>query len=339
MKKRGIAAVLIAVMVMIGSMTAEAAETTEIWIGNRLDHRPVPSGDEEARCQIEQMPEVLTAIMGNGKPKELKVYNADIVVSRDYVVPNILTFQYDYTYDAQGNMISALGHLYGYNSESNYEYNYEYDDNGRLIRESNHSINSNRESNIIEYTYDSEGRIIMMSNSCNNRQYDYDEQGNIVRDSFNRQEYDYIYDSEGRVIRKNTYSLHTGDDGTQFRDRDNLPNSYEEYSYDEQGRLIRRDSYEMIRRGPVASDGTSSYPKESSLKNYEEYSYNEQGRLIKQSGYDLKRDGSLDSWFSREYSYDSEGNMTRVVCCSEDGLPHPSGVDVVIHRDYYEYTY
>ncbi len=211
-----------------------------------------------------------------------------------------------YTYNDDGDIIKSVEIVenYKYDEEKQeydysqkekniYEYNYEYeyDSNGRLTKYV--SVNSKGKRQIEEYAYDSNGNKIKYVKTFN--------EGRIETE-------EYIYDEHNNVIKKLTHS-NRGNKGIyevvyEYYDDGNIKKEstvesdwnekFDSYEYDAKGNQIRR---ELIFSGEL-------FEYENS------YTYDENGRIVTEY-----RDGSDKYRYpqSFEYSYDSNGNLLKIV--------------------------
>jgi YD repeat-containing protein len=166
---------------------------------------------------------------------------------------------YEYTYDANGNMIKSVFKTENIGGGST---EYTYDANGNLIKSVREAYGSYM-SGVCEYTYDTNGNLTKETSEfsdgrteeCYEREYVYDAKGNVIEESYNGfvRKYIYDYDANGKIIKKTT-----------------VDGGVTEYTYDENGNEIK-SVYTTL-------DYEWLVPKVTVVK---EHAYDQNGMLIK----------------------------------------------------------
>ena len=145
-----------------------------------------------------------------------------------------MRFTVDYTYDENGNLITALETTSG---GSKYQIDYIYDESGKLIREVN-PIDDGMVT-IVEYAYDESDKLLKETNYYNEYviDYTYDSNGNLIKEKRSGKSasldytYEYIYDGD-LLIKENHLSY--------FNSVSSEVKTTIDYTYDEMGNLIKK---------------------------------------------------------------------------------------------------
>lgn len=216
------------------------------------------------------------------------------------------------TTDADGNVVNS--YIYGYNEKGEQirrEYTttrdilgtlitstniekYEYDVKGNRVKEIFHNDGSSTD-NIIEFTYDDEGKKLTATENADNVSY-------IT---------EYEYNSDKDLIRETVhYKDENGNDSIMSSTEytyDSDKNLIEETRYGEDGTESTKSKYEYNGAGDKVSESTDFYEYADMLgytNVLNEYEYDDQNRLSLLTRYE---DGQLDSKVVTEY--DDNGNI------------------------------
>jgi hypothetical protein len=226
------------------------------------------------------------------------------------------------------------GTEYGIHGGISYEYDYEYDSQGNLIREIHYDVTNDQYGGNLEYEYDSQGNLIKDINYYNDnhsvKEYDsmgneikfivYNEDGSIAGER--EYELEYVYDSKGNLAK--CYEVSSKDNKYLIYEYeyDNLGNMIKkefanngallyEYEYDSYGNMTKEIDYKRDGSGDVSSEDTY------------EYEYDVNGNMIKEISKHItyKSDGSTwgEHEYKYEYEYDAQGNLIKVKRYDEIG--------------------
>ena len=180
-----------------------------------------------------------------------KFYSAQFIQTDDYD-----RFIYDYTFDANGNLIKKVATYPSGNKDTT---DYTYDLNGNLIKEVETTYLRNK--NTTDYTYDLNGNLIKEVYTYSNG---------------NKNTYDYTYNLNGKLIKMVSTNYHGYKSTTNYTYdlngnlikqviTDNIAPYTIDYTYDLNGNLIKQ-----VETLPDGSKGTTNY------------TYDLNGNLIKQ---------------------------------------------------------
>lgn len=228
-----------------------------------------------------------------------------------------LSDTYQYTYDEQDRLLTAsLNHKYSWGWEDPYVWEYTYDANGNLL-----SRVRAKDGRSHICTYDAQGNLLswVFTDSAGDvSAYDYkrDAQGNLLRSVWRRYgdrvNHTLTYDAAGNLV--NDFVL-----------ADYNPDGWEEhqYTYDEMGNLLTHDITVYVEEGNVKTyqftyDAMGNmltslwYDSMSYELQTDEFTYDATGRMLTHVHASEPTQESLiviPNYFNEQYTYDAMGNL------------------------------
>ena len=230
------------------------------------------------------------------------------------------TFEYTYTYDARGDLVSEISST-PYQPYCKTEYSYTYNKKGALLQSVSTSYNNTgRQTHREIKTFDKKGRLLLQeqyssqnSTSVEKCQWVYDLKGNLLVEEHNcslSKKTEWVYDRKGRCLTESTYR-----EGALFNRK--------LYTYDKRGRLLEtQDDYEVTatekrkyyrteytcdRKGNTLSQKTY-YSFNGNWEVFHDHftcSYDRKGNLLEEKK--LTKEGDFIT--GTAYTYDKSGNM------------------------------
>ena len=190
--------------------------------------------------------------------------------------------------------------------------NYMYDEDGRLIQESYGS-------GYVDYTYNSEGYLVLKKESNGNTtSYTYDAKGNKLTEVYEHgdvvSDYTYTYDDKGNVIKE------VWKTNEEFESPSSITSITQTYSYDDKGNRL---SYTYEDDIGNTSTSTTTYDDHNNpiTRSYTdggvatqnltyEYVYDDRGNILTLTTIVDRFDGNIyESEVSYTYTYDENGNI------------------------------
>lgn len=265
-----------------------------------------------------------------------------------------------YTYDEKGNVLSkqtesgetVFTSSFTYDSEGRKtSHTEEQKRDGRIISKTTQTMEYDKYGNItkrvtedsfgfsntylVEYTYDSEGRILTSKNNTGfdeEKTYTYDDRGNLIEICVDGEDkFIYTYDENNNLlseeykgayrdawdyIYKYTYDSMGNKTSEYLKEIGNQSEETYERTFDDKGNLLKQ--VHSYRSGRIEKDTT------------DEYTYNEKGLQITRK--QTSRDGDVNSCFTEELTYDDNGNIIKRAVCY-------NGEDKQTVHEYLDYKY
>lgn len=240
----------------------------------------------------------------------------NLVSMNEFLSDGALHSAEQYTYDAQGNLLSDAGN--GYSTQ------YTYDKQGRLLSEINtygadflrsEKYTYDAPGNVLTYTYtdssvnskdtytrDARGNVLTHTYGSSKEQHTltYDAQGNLLTDSvlfnYNPEAWEkaqYTYDAMGNLL---TY------DDTLYAGEDNFNTM--QYTYDALGNVLTHTYYNSI----------------DAVKYTDQLTYDAMGNLLTHTHESIPQSDRIYTYpvsFVARYTYDAMGNLLTYTCDAE----------------------